>query len=686
MASFVDSITQAGYRRRETGGYLKKTMPPLEFGYTKAVIDERLREFDPESLENLPVGVAGSGYQWVDLDGEGISGVLTEQAGAWFYKGGLGEGRLGPMRQVIARPQVAALNAGRQQLVDLAGDGQLDLVDFGGGTPGFYERSSQRHGHGFERSTDEAWSPFKAFPSLPNLDWRDPNLRMVDLTGDGHADVMITEEDVISWYPSLAEDGFGPMERAHPPADEEHGPRLVFAEGEQAIYLADMSGDGLADLVRTRNGEVCYWPSFGYGRFGAKVTMDNAPFFDEPEQFDQRRMRIADIDGSGTTDLIYLHRSSVRVYRNLAGNALGSAYELPFSFPRIENVSQVSAVDLLGNGTACLVWSSPLPSETGRHVRYVDLMGGEKPHLLTEVRNNLGAHTRVQYAPSTKFYLADKAAGRPWITRLPFPVHVVERMEAADRISGNLFASRYAYHHGYFDGIEREFRGFGMVEQWDTESFAALAAGGQASNLDEASHVSPVLTKTWFHTGVFHDAGSMSRQFEAEYFREADHCAARPDELLLADTVLPEEALTPDELRQACRALKGSVLRQEVYALDGTEAAARPYTVSERSYAIRLLQHAAGSQRVGEEPPHAVFFVHPREAIAAHYERKLYPVGRELRADPRVSHQLVLEVDDFGNVLRSASVGYGRRHEDPDPVLTAADHERQRQRHLVYTE
>ena len=84
--------------------------------------------------------------------------------------------------------------------------------------------------------------------------------------------------------------------------DEEKGPHLVFADGTQSIYLADMSGDGLTDLVRIRNGEVCYWPNLGYGRFGAKVTMDNAPWFDRPDLFDQQRIRLADIDGSGTTD------------------------------------------------------------------------------------------------------------------------------------------------------------------------------------------------------------------------------------------------------------------------------------------------------------------------------------------------------------------------------------------------
>jgi hypothetical protein len=155
--------------------------------------------------------------------------------------------------------------------------------------------------------------------------------------------------------------------------------------------------------------------------------------------------------------------------------------------------------DLLGNGTACLVWSSPLPGDAQRQMRYIDLMGGTKPHLLIKSVNNLGAETEVHYAPSTHFCLKDKRDGRPWVTRLPFPVHVVERVVTHDRISGNQFVTRYAYHHGYFDGVEREFRGFGMVEQRDTEEFAALRAVGQApvgTNIEASSHVPPVITKT----------------------------------------------------------------------------------------------------------------------------------------------------------------------------------------------
>ena len=214
---------------------------------------------------------------------------------------------------------------------------------------------------GFYQRTDDArWEPFRPFVSSPNLNTRDPDLRFVDVTGDGIADILITEGDVLTWYPSLGEEGFGPAVRVSLPLDEERGPRLVFADGTQSVYLADMSGDGLRDLVRIRNGEVCYWPNRGYGHFGAKVTMGNAPWFDNSDQFDQRRIRLADTDGSGTTDILYLRRDGVQIYFNQSGNRWSEAVALP-QFPPIDDITAVQALDLLGNGTACLVWSSPLP-------------------------------------------------------------------------------------------------------------------------------------------------------------------------------------------------------------------------------------------------------------------------------------------------------------------------------------
>jgi len=671
--TFLAAVTQSGYRRTD-GGYDKRSLPPLEFEYTQPVVQDVVEDVDPASLENLPVGVDGANYQWTDLHGEGIPGILTEQAGEWFYKRNLSPlGRqsveFAPLELVATKPRVSlALAGGSAEFMDLAGDGQPDVVVMDGPMPGLYEHDEA-----------EGWQPFRPFTSRLNRDMRDPNLKFIDLDGDGHADVLITEDDALVWHPSLAEEGFGQARRVQDPLDEEKGPRLVFADGTQSIYLADLVGDGLTDLVRIRNGEVCYWPNLGYGRFGAKVTMDQAPQLDNPDQFDPKRIRLADIDGSGTADIIYLSRDGVRLYFNQSGNSWSKARKLNV-FPQVGDLVSIAPTDLLGNGTACLVWSSPLPGDAPRPMRYVNLMGAHKPHLLVRTINNLGAETVVQYAPSTKFYLQDKRDGKPWITRLPFPVHVVERVVTHDHISRNRYVTQYAYHHGYFDGEEREFRGFGMVEQWDTEELAALTGDGTlpaATNVDPASQVPPVLTKTWFHTGVYlgHDhvsdffAGLLNVQDKGEYYREPGLTDAQAKALLLPDTVLPS-GLTLQEEREACRALKGSMLRQEVYALDGTPKQGHPYTVCEQNFTVRLEQPRRGNR-------HAVFFTHPREAITYHYERN--------PADPRVQHALTLEVDPFGNVLKGAAIGYGRRQ--PDPALPLdVDRDKQTKTLMTYTE
>ena len=46
---------------------------------------------------------------------------------------------------------------------------------------------------------------------------------------------------------------------------------------------------------------------------------------------------------------------------------------------------------------------------------------------------------------------------------------MVERVEVFDWIGRTRLVTRYAYHDGHFDPDEREFRGFAMVEQRDTE-------------------------------------------------------------------------------------------------------------------------------------------------------------------------------------------------------------------------
>lgn len=76
------------------------------------------------------------------------------------------------------------------------------------------------------------------------------------------------------------------------------------------------------------------------------------------------------------------------------------------------------------------------------------------------------------------------------------PVYCVQCVDTYDRIGGNHFITRYAYHHGFFDGVERE-NGFGMEEQWDIEELGALNDGSlpDANNVDASTDMLLVYTK-----------------------------------------------------------------------------------------------------------------------------------------------------------------------------------------------
>src|SRR6185503_5760562 len=164
-------------------------------------------------------------------------------------------------------------------------------------------------------------------------------------------------------------------------------------------------------------------------------------------------------------------------------------------------------------------------------------------------------------------------------------------------------------------------------------------------------------TKTWFHNGAYFAQTRISRHFEDEYY-EQDVSAAH-----LPDTVLPL-GLSANEQREASRALKGRILRQEIYSPDDSSKSADPYSVTEHSYQLRLIQPSRVSS-------HAVFLAYESETLSYHYERN--------PADPRISHQLILEVDRFGNVLKSAIIGYPRR----PPEAEAPPHAPEQTRTLI---
>ena len=462
--------------------------PPLTLTWTRGVVGPQVLTVDHEAGRHLPAGVDGA-HAWVDLAGEGLAGALYEHGQGFLYQRNLGGGRFAAL-QTLADAPVPSL-AGGAQFGDPEHRGQAALVAWSGPLAGYRYRDGDR------------WEPFRAFPGVPTVHGSD-HARLLDVDGDGLADLVVTEQEVVRIYPSLGARGFGPASQAAYPTEVGGRPAFVFGDRDGSIFLADMSGDGLTDVVRIRHSEVCYWPNLGHGRFGPRVTlaMPSGSAFDSAERFDPARLRLADLDGSGTTDIVYLGGDGVAVWRNQAGNRLAPP-ERVIAAPAVDQLSGVSVLDLEADGTGCLVWSAGLAADSRPPVRYVRLTcdarsvegASVKPHLLATVDNGLGATTELTYVPSTRHYIAAETAGRPWATRLPFPVHVVERVTRTERFTGTRQVTRFAYHHGCWDPIEREFCGFGLVEAWDGDEY-------EAYHRSNPLHIAPRHTRTWSHLGV----------------------------------------------------------------------------------------------------------------------------------------------------------------------------------------
>lgn len=656
--TFLESITTFGYIKKPYGTYSSKNLPPIEFKYQKHDWNKDIKTIASEDLVHAPAGLNESEYQFTDLFNEGLSGILTEQGKGWFYKHNLSDGKFEQTKLVSPKPSFTGLGS-QLQLMDLDADGGKQLVNLNNEPKGY-----------FELSDEEEWEAFRTFKNLPNINMGDTNTRMLDLNGDGKPEVLITEDHVFTWYESAGRSGFESARKTIKPFDEEAGPHIVFADPTQTIFLADMSGDGLADIVRIRNGEVCYWPNLGYGKFGRKVGMDYAPVFDHPDSFNPSYLRLADIDGSGTIDIIYLAKNKFSCWMNLNGNAFSTKpFEID-AFPEIHDQTKIKVTDLLGNGVTCIVWSSILSKDANAPLKYIDLMNSKKPHIMVSYKNNLGKEVSLEYTPSTKFYIEDKLAGKPWITKLHFPVHCLSKTETRDAISGYRFVSSYKYHHGYYDHAEREFRGFGMVEQMDAEHFDHWVKGNASNIVDRELHQEPVITKRWFHTGAFLSRKKILNQFAHEYWYEEmnrqgfsalNHEMPLPDARLIAAPGLDAsimDHLSLQEWREALRACKSMALRTEVFAKDAPLVGATltqcqkeltPYSVATHNCIIELLQPKGQNK-------HAIFVVKESEAITYSYERNT--------EDPLIAHTLNIKLDEYGNVLEAASVVYPRMKAD----------------------
>jgi RHS repeat-associated protein len=238
------------------------------------------------------------------------------------------------------------------------------------------------------------------------------------------------------------------------------------------IVFADINGDGLADLIKSRQGSAnvvllntgAGWlesPQYGFA--------SSAYFVDSTDR--DGGTRLVDFNGDGLPDLLLpANNTTTRtVLLNTGQSWLETKVDLPPNTQFIADNSLYGVVVNLHGGRLPDLYDKS-NSKILRH-RFV------VPYVLTSMNNGAGALNKFDYSYSTLERVANTLAN----PELPYPKLVLKRMQHFDQISGEADSQgdphdidgdgfirgystkQFVYQGGRFDSHEQDFLGFGTA-------------------------------------------------------------------------------------------------------------------------------------------------------------------------------------------------------------------------------
>ena len=406
-----------------------------------------------------------------DVNGDALPDILVGEAGNWrYYENVDGVTWSEQPIQVTGDPD-RSLSWDNVLLADVNGDGFRDVVHVHDGAFRYYPGGRVRDGYfeGFGQPVTLRTN------GTPGYHWGSPQVRLTDLNHDGRTDLLYQTPGGLQQVLNLEDDRLQESSLPDPPAD------VDFSDSN--LHLVDFNGDGIFDFVKKditpERGRVRVWFGLGWGRYAPEQRMLAVP------RGAGHEFHLQDVNRDGQTDLVRVSGSWVAYYLN-DGNMqytglMGDFYPMP----PVYETRKLLFGDMNGNGTTDVIWLT-----TDGKFKYLDLLYQPYFGLLERIDNGMGKVVSLSYRSSTEYAVDAKRSGQQWETTLPVPVPVISGISVTDSFDifgfeANESETVYIYHDGYYDGKEREFRGFGRV--------TAISAGDEF-------HPGQV-THTWMHVG-----------------------------------------------------------------------------------------------------------------------------------------------------------------------------------------
>lgn len=239
------------------------------------------------------------------------------------------------------------------------------------------------------------------------------------------------------------------------------------------VKLADFNGDRVVDIIKVRPTGIYVTAGLGYGKFSPPFMVSFPDVVLTDEQIEKSSLQ--DINGDGLVDLIIERPQPNQLWYWLnRGNYSLDERRLITDLPSVfSSNSSIRWTDMNGNGTTDYVYSDASAQPRLQIIDIGQLIGAiPAPNLLVMVDNGIGQKTHFDYATSTRYLLEDRAVGNDWPNPLPFPISVLSKVRTEDGM-GETYESNFFYHKGYYDGQEKEFRGFEMVESQEVGDTSA---------------------------------------------------------------------------------------------------------------------------------------------------------------------------------------------------------------------